>query len=321
MQIGGKQAPKLILVAMAKEANRLRLLCIRRVDPLEFGHVEPIIVPVNKRSDQSAVAKEPDTLGRSEDAVGVARIEAVRRQELADQDRQVHRQQDRAGDDGNTVAQQLPPHHPPLRGHVEAFLRRRHPLDHVGVERRAGDVMREQASGSLDCLALAARGRAAGSEGQIAHRLRPACRRIRGSSKANARSEMNTPITVRNDINIKNDPARYMSWLRRASSSIGPVVGRDITTETIAAPEITCGSSEPISEMNGLSAIRKGYLNSVLSGRRPLARAVTTYCFCNSSSRLARNLRIMLAVPAVPMTMTGIQMWAATERTFGQVHG
>src|SRR5437868_5320302 len=241
MQIGGKQAPKLILVAMAKEANRLRLLCIRRVDPLEFGHVEPIIVPVNKRSDQSAVAKDPDTLGRSEDEVGVARIEAVRRQELADQDRQVHRQQDRPGDDGNTVAQQLPPHHPPLRGHVEALLRRRHPLDCIGVERRAGNVMREEASGSLDGRALA------------------------------------------------------------------------------AAPEITCGSSEPISEMNGLSAIRKGYLNSVLSGRRPLARAVTTYCFCNSSSRLARNLRIMLAVPAVPMTMTGIQMWAATERTFGQV--
>ncbi len=52
-------------------------------------------------------------------------------------------------------------------------------------------------------------------------------------------------------MNIRNEPARYMSWLRSASSSIGPVVGSDITTETIAAPEITCGSSEPISEMNG----------------------------------------------------------------------
>src|SRR4029077_14759201 len=112
-----------------------------------------------------------------------------------------------------------------------------------------------------------------------------------------------------------------MTWLRRASSSIGPVVGKDMTTETIAAPEITCGKRDPISEMNGLSAIRKGYLISVLIGGRPLARAVTTYCFCNSSRRLARNLRIMLAVPAVPMTMTGIQMWASTEKALGQVHG
>ena len=34
-------------------------------------------------------------------------------------------------------------------------------------------------------------------------------------------------------MNIRNEPARYMSWLRSASSSIGPVVGSDITTETI----------------------------------------------------------------------------------------
>ena len=43
-----------------------------------------------------------------------------------------------------------------------------------------------------------------------------------------------------------------------------------MTTETIAAPEITCGNSEPISEMNGLSAMRSGYLNSSLSGWQPL---------------------------------------------------
>src|SRR5438067_3605476 len=31
----------------------------------------------------------------------------------------------------------------------------------------------------------------------------------------------------------------------------------------------------------------------------PLARAVTTYCFCSSSSRLARSRRIIAAVPEV----------------------
>ncbi len=122
-------------------------------------------------------------------------------------------------------------------------------------------------------------------------------------------------------MNIRNEPARYMSWLRSALSSIGPVVGSDMTTETIAAPEITCGSSEPISEMNGLSAMRSGYLNNALNGCRPLARAVTTYCFCNSSSRLARRRRIMAAVPAEPMTMTGIQICAISDNTFPQLHG
>src|SRR5215469_11792498 len=220
------------------------------------------------------------------------------------------------------MAAELPPHHPPLGRHVETLLRWRHPLDRVGVERRARDVVWQLIVGvnGRRVLVAAAR-RAAGCEGQIAHRRRPACRRIRGSSTASARSDTNTPITVKNAMNIKNEPARYMSWLRSASSSIGPVVGKDITTETIAAPEITCGKREPISEMNGFRAIRNGYLNSTLRGGSPFARAVTTYCFCNSSSRLARNRRIMLAVPAVPMTMTGIQICASTESILFQVHG
>ena len=84
---------------------------------------------------------------------------------------------------------------------------------------------------------------------------------------------------------------------------------------------MTCGSSEPISEMNGLSAMRSGYLNSTLNGCRPLARAVTTYCFCSSSSRLARSRRIIAAVPAVPMTMTGIHRCASTDSALPQLHG
>src|SRR3984893_13453005 len=196
---------------MAKEADWLWFLWIRRIDPFELGHVEPVIVAVDKRSDQSTLVKDPDTLRWCKNEVGVARVETVRGQKLADQNGQVHRQQDSAGDNGDPVAQQLPPHHPPLRGHVEALLRRRHPLDRIRVERRAGDVMREQPPVLLDSRVLAAARSAVGCEGQIAHRLRPACRRIRGSSMASARSDTNTPITVRNDINIKNEPARYMS--------------------------------------------------------------------------------------------------------------
>ncbi len=61
-----------------------------------------------------------------------------------------------------------------------------------------------------------------------------------------------------------------------ALSSIGPVVGSDSTTETIAAPETICGSRLPMSAMNGLSAMRSGYLISARPGGSPLARAVVT---------------------------------------------
>ncbi len=122
-------------------------------------------------------------------------------------------------------------------------------------------------------------------------------------------------------MNMRNEPARYMSWLRKASSSIGPVVGSDSTTETTAAPEITCGKSAPMSAMNGLSDMRSGYLISALNGERPLARAVTKYCFCSSSSRLARSRRIMPAVPAAPITKTGIQRCLSTETPLARLQG
>ena len=48
-----------------------------------------------------------------------------------------------------------------------------------------------------------------------------------------------------------------------------------------------------MSAMNGLSAMRSGYFTSSPPGGRPLAVAVTTYCFCSSSSRFARSRRIM----------------------------
>jgi len=67
--------------------------------------------------------------------------------------------------------------------------------------------------------------------------------------------------------------------------------------------------------------MRSGYFISVLNGCRPLARAVTTYCFCSSSSRLARSLRIMLAVPAVPTMMTGIQRCSRIDFALAQLIG
>src|SRR5439155_18625262 len=149
MQVGSEQAPELILVAMAKEADWFWFLWIRRIDPFELGHVEPVIVAIDKRSRQSTLVEDPDTLRWRKDEFGVARVETVRGQERADQNGQVHRQQDGARNHSDTMATKLPPHHPPLRGHKEALLPRCHPLDRIRVEGRAGDVMREQAAGVL----------------------------------------------------------------------------------------------------------------------------------------------------------------------------
>ena len=52
-----------------------------------------------------------------------------------------------------------------------------------------------------------------------------------------------------------------------------------------------------------------------------MARAVTTYCFCSSSSRLARILRIMPAVPPAPMMTTGIQLCSRIETTLAHDQG
>src|ERR1700738_835882 len=104
MQVGTEQAPELILVAMAKEADWLWSLWIRRIDPFELGHVEPVIVAVDERSRTSTLVEDPDPLGWRKDEVGVSGVETVRGQELADQNGQVHRQQDSAQNYGNTVA-------------------------------------------------------------------------------------------------------------------------------------------------------------------------------------------------------------------------
>src|SRR5579863_1642957 len=300
------EAPEQVFVALAEKAQGLVLCRVGRVDTLQIIHVEMVVVALDIGRGEPVFAKNVNMLRRRVDEVGVAGIEPVRRDDLADQGRRVHRQQQTAGDHRDAVTAQPPPHQPPLRRLVETLLPGGHRLDRHRVERRRRDVMRQRIGRRIAAPV-------GGIEGDVGHCRRPDCRRMRGSSAASAKSDNRTPITVRNDMNIRNEPARYMSWLRSATSNIVSFVGNAITTETMTAPEITCGSSEPISLMNGLSAMRSGYLNSAFSGRSPLARAVITYCFCSSSSRLARRRRIIAAVPAVPMTTTGIQMWAATE--------
>ena len=49
-----------------------------------------------------------------------------------------------------------------------------------------------------------------------------------------------------------------MSWLTSARSSSGPAIGRLSTMAVIVTPEISAGSTQPMVEMNGFSAIRTG---------------------------------------------------------------
>src|SRR5207248_4785813 len=206
----------------------------------------------DERADQAAVVEVMHPLRRRIDVVGVARLQVVGRDELAHQDREVERREHDAGGDRDAVAPELPPHDLPLRGAVEALLLRGQRFRRIGIPRLARNIVLDR------------------------HLATPPVRRMRGSSAASSTSEMNMPITVSSDRNMRHEPARYWSWLRSASSSIGPEVCSESTTATIAEPEITLGSRLPMSAMNGLSDMRSGYFTSRRNGGMPLARAVTT---------------------------------------------
>src|SRR5206468_1796667 len=122
VQISRKQAPEAILVAMAEEADRLPLL-VTRVDAPEGVHVEPVVVAINKRGNELALVENPDPLWRGIDKIGIAAVQVIRSEELAEQDRCVHDEKNCAGQNGDPVAAQFPPHHSPFRRHVKALLR------------------------------------------------------------------------------------------------------------------------------------------------------------------------------------------------------
>src|ERR1700730_13910824 len=209
VQITWKQPPDAILAAVAEEADRLPRAVVR-IDAFEGVHIEPVVVAINKRGDQLAFVEDADPLWRSIDEISITGVQAIWSEDLANQYRCVHNQKDHTGHNGDAVAAQLPPHHPPLRRHIKALLRRRHSLDGIRVERRVGNIVRQPVGDRRRQSASPVPWDAA-CDSHLAHSRRPACSRIRGSRTASARSDMKTPMTVRNAINIKNEPAKYMS--------------------------------------------------------------------------------------------------------------
>ena len=116
-------------------------------------------------------------------------------------------------------------------------------------------------------------------------------------------------------------PARLMSWNSSALKKICPVVGSDSTIAVTVSPEKIAGRIHAAELITGLSATRTGYLNSSRPSFIPLVRAVTTYCLRNSSSRLARTMRISSAVPAVPITTIGIGRCLSMSHARARLHG
>src|SRR5262249_15132993 len=101
-----------------------------------------------------------------------------------------------------------PPHELPLRGHIDAGLRRGLGRGPMGGGPRGEPV------------------------GLIDH-----WRRMRGSRIASRMSETSVPTTVSALKMRMIEPARYMSCDWSARKSSGPVVGRLITTEMMMEPD------------------------------------------------------------------------------------
>ena len=109
---------------------------------------------------------------------------------------------------------------------------------------------------------------------------------IRGSIVTNNKSEIKVPIIASALKNITILPARNMSCCCSACNNRGPIVGRPKTIEVSVAPDTMKGSIPPIELIIGFRAMRTGYLNKIFRSLFPLARAVITYCFANSSSNV-----------------------------------
>src|SRR3546814_73596 len=170
-----------------------------------------VVEAVDEGADELALVKQVQRLRRRIDVLDVAGVEFVGRQELGNDDGEIHGEQESARPDGNAVAAEPPPHNPPLCRLVIAFLLRRQLFDRVGVERPLLHVVRQPL---------------ARHQIAVAHLVAPPPRRMRGSSIASSTSETKTPITTSTASNIRKAPARYMSWLCSERSNSGPFVGR-----------------------------------------------------------------------------------------------
>ena len=96
VQIARDIAPELVGIAVAEPADRLWLRRVRRIDPVQFRHVEAVIVAEHMGLCEPTLVEQAQALRRRVDEIGVAAVERVGREEFAEQDDGVEHQQQRA---------------------------------------------------------------------------------------------------------------------------------------------------------------------------------------------------------------------------------
>ncbi|MNV72088.1 hypothetical protein D3C71_1651470 [compost metagenome] len=147
MQVAFKQPPEEVAVAAAEEADRLDVLQVVGVVALQRLHIEFHRPPIDERPDELALMKQAHRLRRRIDKVHIARVQVVGRKELADEDHQVERDQEDAGDQRQLVPTELPPHQSQLRSLVHPHLLFRHRFDGIGIEWCSRYVVRQRFAG------------------------------------------------------------------------------------------------------------------------------------------------------------------------------
>jgi hypothetical protein len=113
MEIRMEQAPEVVAVAAAEEADRLRPRSIDRVDAPEGFDVESVLVRVDEGPDEPPFVHEVDRLRRRIEEIAVALGLVVGRDHLDEGHHEIEGQQDEGRGHGDPVAAEFPPHQPP----------------------------------------------------------------------------------------------------------------------------------------------------------------------------------------------------------------
>ncbi len=155
---------------------------------------------------------------------------------------------------------------------------------------------------------------------ESAHFVAPPSSRTRGSSSASAMSEISTDDGEDGEQHQEGAGEIHVLRLQcpdqqRPGRRQRQHDGDDLRARDDGRQHAAMSDTKKFSDM------RKGYFISARRGGMPLARAVTTYCFSSSSSRLARTGPDHAARPGQAITTTGSQMCLRIETNLSQLKG
>jgi len=206
MEVGGDQAPQLVLRAPREELDRVAGRSVRRVDAAQRFRVARPHVAIDKAPVQVPLSiAEVNVARRRQFVLGEELLRVVGRHKLRKDRDGIRHDQDPQADVRHLVPAELPAHQLPLRGNVYPFL-------------FGGRLFDDRAIG-------------AGVSAFGCH-ITYLDKRMRGSTRASRTSDTSVPTTVSVLKSRIKLPARYMSCEVRARSIMGPVVCRLSTMDT-----------------------------------------------------------------------------------------